>query len=143
MKENLCCDRLGCVICILAMPHPIIQCRGRPAHTVSLLSSKHKVINVNAVPAPSVPVRLVSREAHRVPARVRRPPELQPSAANVPRITAVIAEYVASRVAHYKRLGAGVVVVDVIPKSPSGKILRKELRARVAQEQADAEKARL
>lgn len=68
---------------------------------------------------------------------------LQPSAANVPHITAVIAEYVASRVAHYKRLGAGVVVVDVIPKSPSGKILRKELRARVAQEQADAEKARL
>ena len=68
---------------------------------------------------------------------------LQPSAAHMTNITDVVAEYVASRVAHYKRLGAGVVVVDLIPKSPSGKILRKEFRARVAKEQADAEKARL
>jgi 4-coumarate--CoA ligase len=39
-----------------------------------------------------------------------------------------IAEYVEKRVASHKRLRGGVVFLDVIPKSPSGKILRKDLR---------------
>ncbi|MEO8246728.1 MAG: AMP-binding protein [Chloroflexota bacterium] len=38
-------------------------------------------------------------------------------------------DWVAGRVAPYKRLAA-VVVVDVIPRSASGKVLRRELRAR-------------
>ncbi|KAL8292931.1 hypothetical protein RQP46_000625 [Phenoliferia psychrophenolica] len=66
---------------------------------------------------------------------------LEPSSAHLPNITTTIAEYVAARVSHYRRLGAGVVVLDAIPKSPTGKILRKELRAKVAKE--EAEKARL
>jgi acyl-CoA synthetase (AMP-forming)/AMP-acid ligase II len=37
--------------------------------------------------------------------------------------------YVASSVAAYKRL-ADVVIVDEIPKSPTGKVLRRELVAR-------------
>lgn len=40
--------------------------------------------------------------------------------------------------AQHKRLRGGVVVVEVIPKSPSGKILRKDLRVR-AQAERDAE----
>ena len=36
-------------------------------------------------------------------------------------------EFVAGHVAHYKRLSE-VVFLDVIPKSPSGKILRRLLR---------------
>ncbi|KAK4050746.1 hypothetical protein OIO90_004968 [Microbotryomycetes sp. JL221] len=46
-----------------------------------------------------------------------------------------VADYVASKVAPHKRLRGGVRIVDVIPKSPSGKILRKDLRTKVAQEQ--------
>ncbi|WOO86107.1 4-coumarate--CoA ligase-like 5 [Vanrija pseudolonga] len=42
--------------------------------------------------------------------------------------------WVAARVAPHKRLRGGVVLVDAIPKSPSGKILRKDLRARATQE---------
>ena len=36
--------------------------------------------------------------------------------------------YVASEVADYKRLEGGLKFVAAIPKSPSGKILRKDLR---------------
>ncbi|KAK3989355.1 putative acyl-coenzyme A synthetase [Cladorrhinum sp. PSN332] len=40
-----------------------------------------------------------------------------------------VADWVAGQVSSYKRLRGGVVFVNAIPKSPSGKILRKELRA--------------
>lgn len=40
-----------------------------------------------------------------------------------------VADWVAGRVANHKKLRGGVVVVDAIPKSAAGKILRKELRA--------------
>lgn len=40
-----------------------------------------------------------------------------------------ISEYVKKHVANYKQLRGGVVFLDEIPKSPSGKILRKDLRA--------------
>ncbi|PHH68767.1 hypothetical protein CDD82_292 [Ophiocordyceps australis] len=39
-----------------------------------------------------------------------------------------VAEYVAQRVAKHKRLRGGVVFIDAIPRSPSGKILRRQLR---------------
>ncbi|KAH8203865.1 hypothetical protein TruAng_001929 [Truncatella angustata] len=39
-----------------------------------------------------------------------------------------IKDFVAKRVAKYKQLRGGVVFIQTIPKSPSGKILRKELR---------------
>ena len=39
-----------------------------------------------------------------------------------------IIKYVEVHKAHYKRLRGGVEFVDVIPKSPSGKILRRMLR---------------
>ncbi|KAJ9649292.1 hypothetical protein H2199_000067 [Coniosporium tulheliwenetii] len=39
-----------------------------------------------------------------------------------------IEAFVADNVADYKRLRGGVVYLDAIPKSPSGKILRKDLR---------------
>ena len=40
--------------------------------------------------------------------------------------------WVAARVASYKRV-AGVVLTERIPRSPSGKILRRELRAAAAE----------
>ena len=39
-----------------------------------------------------------------------------------------IKDYVAKEKADYKRLRGGVIFLDVIPKSASGKILRKDLR---------------
>jgi 4-coumarate--CoA ligase len=39
-----------------------------------------------------------------------------------------IRDFVKSKVASYKQLRGGVVFMDAIPKSPSGKILRRELR---------------
>lgn len=39
-----------------------------------------------------------------------------------------IKEYVASKVTGYKNLNGGVTFIESIPKTPSGKILRKELR---------------
>jgi 4-coumarate--CoA ligase len=39
-----------------------------------------------------------------------------------------IQEYVKANVANYKQLRGGVVFLDAIPKSPAGKILRKDLR---------------
>ncbi|KAH8384991.1 hypothetical protein KR093_004755 [Drosophila rubida] len=41
-----------------------------------------------------------------------------------------IAAYVAERVAHYKKLEGGVIFVDEVPKNPTGKILRKDLKAK-------------
>ncbi|KAK2026948.1 AMP-binding enzyme [Colletotrichum zoysiae] len=45
-----------------------------------------------------------------------------------------IQKWVAEQVASYKKLRGGVVFIDAIPKSPSGKILRKDLRALVKRE---------
>ena len=39
-----------------------------------------------------------------------------------------IMDWVAGKVANHKKLRGGVVFIDAIPKSPSGKILRKDLR---------------
>ncbi len=39
-----------------------------------------------------------------------------------------IKEYVKGNLAQHKQLRGGVVWLDAIPKSPSGKILRRELR---------------
>ncbi|KAH8601829.1 4-coumarate-CoA ligase-like protein [Bisporella sp. PMI_857] len=56
-----------------------------------------------------------------------------------------IADWVAKRVTRYKRLVGGVVFTDVVPKNPSGKILRKILRERAKEEVGDKDlpKARL
>lgn len=39
-----------------------------------------------------------------------------------------IQQYVASRVASYKKLSGGVVFVDSVPRTNSGKLLRRQLR---------------
>ena len=45
-------------------------------------------------------------------------------------IAELLVEYVKKGKARHKWLSGGVEVVDAIPKSPSGKILRRELKAR-------------
>jgi acyl-CoA synthetase (AMP-forming)/AMP-acid ligase II len=45
-----------------------------------------------------------------------------------------VQNWLAGRVAPHKKLRGGVIVIDAVPKSPSGKILHKDLRARAADE---------
>lgn len=49
-----------------------------------------------------------------------------------------VADFVKENLASHKQLRGGVVFVDEVPKSPSGKILRRELRAEVASEASKA-----
>ena len=48
-----------------------------------------------------------------------------------------VAAWMAKKVSRHKRLDGGIVAVDVIPKNPSGKLLRKILRERAKQEVGD------
>lgn len=52
-----------------------------------------------------------------------------------PKTEKEIIEWLTERVAHHKRLRGGVRFVDEIPKSVSGKILRRVLKARAAEEE--------
>jgi 4-coumarate--CoA ligase len=54
-----------------------------------------------------------------------------------------IKAFVKEHMATYKQLRGGVIFMDAIPKSPSGKILRKDLRAMAKAEQASQVKAKL
>ena len=49
-----------------------------------------------------------------------------------------VGQWTQVRVSNHKRLRGGVKVVDVIPKSPSGKILRRILRDQAAAEGGEA-----
>lgn len=39
-----------------------------------------------------------------------------------------IADLVASKVSNYKKLRGGVVIIDVLPRNPTGKLLKKKLK---------------
>lgn len=51
-----------------------------------------------------------------------------------------IQDWIKTKVAKHKYLRGGVVVVEAIPKSATGKILRKDLRALAAKEQGSKAK---
>ena len=46
-----------------------------------------------------------------------------------------LADWVAARVAPHKKLRGGIRFVDQVPKSPSGKVLRRVMRERAKEEQ--------
>ena len=54
-----------------------------------------------------------------------------------------IQDWLAKRVSKHKRLQGGVVIIDEVPKSASGKIQRKEVRKWVEREQAGGAKWKL
>jgi acyl-coenzyme A synthetase/AMP-(fatty) acid ligase len=49
-----------------------------------------------------------------------------------------IKNWLAERVSRHKRLEGGVHFIDAVPKNPSGKILRKQLREKAALENTKA-----
>jgi acyl-coenzyme A synthetase/AMP-(fatty) acid ligase len=51
-----------------------------------------------------------------------------PNAPNKPEIVRSIHKYFGEQLAHYKQLKGGIEIIPEIPKSPSGKILRRKLR---------------
>lgn len=55
---------------------------------------------------------------------------------------AAIQKFAKDNLAPYKQLRGGVIYLEAIPKSPSGKILRKDLRA-LAKKESETAKARL
>ena len=57
-----------------------------------------------------------------------------------PEVAEKIKSWLAERVSRAKRLDGGIVFLEAIPKNPSGKILRKELRDRA---KAETPKAKL
>jgi 4-coumarate--CoA ligase len=52
-----------------------------------------------------------------------------------PNLEKEIKKWVQERVASHKQLRGGVIIIDEIPKSPSGKILRRVLKDRVKNEE--------
>lgn len=52
-----------------------------------------------------------------------------------------VARWMEGKVANHKRLRGGIVFIKAIPKSPSGKILRKDLRALAQREVAKANRS--
>ncbi|EIE86721.1 hypothetical protein G6F46_002746 [Rhizopus delemar] len=69
---------------------------------------------------------------------------LQPSVHNRQEAVRQIIEFVEGSVANHKRLRGGVRLIDQVPKSPSGKILRRKVKEWIKQEQSEqAYKARL
>ena len=62
--------------------------------------------------------------------------QLKPSASRGRQVEEDIAAFVKARTSHHKQLRGGVRVLDVVPVSASGKILRKQIRLLVADEEA-------
>lgn len=60
-----------------------------------------------------------------------------------PEIEKKIIDWLAKKVANHKRLRGGVKFVDDIPKSASGKILRRVLKVQAAEEEKKGVKAKL
>jgi len=52
-----------------------------------------------------------------------------------------VQKWMESKVARHKFLRGGVIIIDVIPKSGAGKILRKELRQRAKKELVENSRA--
>jgi 4-coumarate--CoA ligase len=69
---------------------------------------------------------------------------LQPNVEASAKTSKIIDDFVASNVTNYKKLRGGIKFVQAIPKSPSGKILRREVRDWIKNEQKEiAVRARL
>jgi 4-coumarate--CoA ligase len=105
-----------------------------PAELEGLLSTHAKVNDVAVIGLYDAAQATEIPRAYIVPAQgVRRGRETEQE----------IADWLAARVASHKRLRGGVRLVDEIPKSAAGKILRRVLKQKAVQEDEIGQKAKL
>ncbi|KAL9595210.1 MAG: hypothetical protein Q9219_006576 [cf. Caloplaca sp. 3 TL-2023] len=105
-----------------------------PAELEGLLASHPKINDVAVVGLYDKEQATEVPRAYIVPA-----PGVEGSKA----VQADISSWLAAKVANHKRLRGGIRFIDEIPKSPSGKILRRLLKTRTQEEDAKASRARL
>lgn len=67
----------------------------------------------------------------------------KPGVEGSPKTAHDISQWLQARVSNHKRLRGGVRFVDEVPKSASGKILRRLLKIKAQQENANGQKAKL
>lgn len=84
------------------------------------------VLNPNAVKR----IALDPAEARRVKVSITKVSSYLPTLSFEPDLTVTFLKHVADNKVAYKHLAGGVEFVDVIPKNPSGKLLRRVLRDR-------------
>ncbi|TFY82241.1 hypothetical protein EWM64_g1771, partial [Hericium alpestre] len=105
-----------------------------PAELEALLITHPKIVDVAVIGVEDPLQATELPRAYVVPAS----PQASPGA-----FEKEVQEWLKTRVAYHKQLRGGVIIVDSIPKSPSGKILRRQLRDRANAEAASKAKAKL
>ncbi|KIJ65890.1 hypothetical protein HYDPIDRAFT_109959 [Hydnomerulius pinastri MD-312] len=98
-----------------------------PAELESVLLQHHELADAAVIGIESKEEATELPRAYIVPSRPVSDQDSAPFAIGVQ-------EWVAKRVAAHKRLRGGIILVDRIPKSAAGKILRRELRERASTE---------
>jgi len=93
-----------------------------PAEMEALLLQHPKVVDVAVIGVYS------EKDATELPRAYVVPKEKPQPGADSAAFSAEIQDWVRGRVAKHKFLRGGVVIIDQIPKSPAGKILRRQLR---------------
>ena len=91
---------------------------------------------------PAVLDELTNARSHRAYVVPSDPSSLK-SDADKAAFSKSIQEWIKPRVAKHKFLRGGVVIIDVVPKSASGKILRRELRELAKKEVGAGAQAKL
>jgi 4-coumarate--CoA ligase len=90
-----------------------------PASLEGLLASHPRVLDVAVIGVYSKSIASEVPRAYVVP--VGKPSNS---------LAKELIKFVHDRVAHHKRLRGGIIFIDVVPRSPSGKILRRVLKER-------------
>ncbi|KAF9526656.1 AMP binding protein [Crepidotus variabilis] len=112
-----------------------------PAELESVLLTHPDVADAAVIGVESAQEATELPRAYIVPAK----PDAVKTEIEKAKLAASVQRWIQSKVAKHKYLRGGVVVIDVVPKSAAGKILRRELRERAKQELGNrdpAEKAK-
>ncbi|KAL8294060.1 hypothetical protein RB597_008127 [Gaeumannomyces tritici] len=128
------CDRHGNLYCVDRLKE-LIKYKGfqvAPAELEGLLLGHADVLDCGVV---GVQDHAAATEVPRAYVVLKQPCAAAAGEAEAEARARDITDWIATKVAPHKRLRGGVVFVPEIPKSPSGKILRRVLRDMVKQEE--------
>jgi len=108
-----------------------------PAELESVLLTHPDVADVAVIGVESAKEATELPRAYIVPAR----PDSIKTDAEMTALALAVQKWIQTKVARHKFLRGGVVIIDAVPKSAAGKILRRELRERAKQELAGRDPA--